>query len=62
MLMLRYKSGEIKVVVLADTLAVKCVLGDRTLLTPGTEVSVNGTLVSHGVVIVLQITLRAQAK
>ena len=62
MLMLRYKGGEIKVVVPADTLVVKRVTGDRTLLVPGVEVSVNGTRISSGEVTATQVTVRAPAK
>jgi len=62
MLMLRYKGGEIKVVVPADTLVVKRVTGGRTLLVPGVEVSVNGTRISSGEVTATQVTVRAPAK
>jgi hypothetical protein len=40
MLLLKYKGGEIKVLVPADTMVVKRVIGDSTLLKPGAEISI----------------------
>jgi len=62
MLLLRYKGGEIKVVIPADTLVVKRVIGDRSLLTTGAEVSVNGTKFNNDTVTAVQITVRAPSK
>ena len=42
MLTLKYKGGEIKVLVPADTPVVKRVVGDRQLLAPGSTVSASG--------------------
>ena len=62
MLLLRYKGGEMKVVIPADTLVVKRVIGDRSLLATGSEVSVNGTKVNNDTVTAVQITVRAPSK
>lgn len=61
MLILRYKGGEIKVVVPADAQVVKRIVGDRKLLTPGSTVSVTGRQTEDGSVHASQITVRAPA-
>jgi hypothetical protein len=62
MLTLKYKGGEIKVLVPADTPVVKRVVGDRRLLTPGSTVSASGPRADDGVIVASQITVRASAK
>ena len=61
MLTLKYKGGEIKVLVPADTPVVKRVVGDRRLLTPGSTVSASGARAEDGAVVASQITVRAPA-
>ena len=61
MLTLKYKGGEIKVVVPADTPVVKRIVGDRKLLTTGSTVSVTGNRGGDGAIVASQITVRAPA-
>ena len=61
MLTLKYKGGEIKVLVLADTLVVRRVVGDRRLLTVGSTVSASGARADDGAIVASQITVRASA-
>ena len=61
MLTLKYKGGEIKVVVPADTPVVKRIVGDRKLLTTGSTVSVTGRRGDDGTIAASQITVRAPA-
>jgi hypothetical protein len=61
MLTLKYKTGEIKVVVPADTLVVKRVVGDRKLLATGSTVSINGRRGDDGASVASTITVRAPA-
>jgi hypothetical protein len=62
MLMLKYKGGEIKVLVPADTPVVKRIVGDRRLLTPGSSISASGPRSDDGAVVASQITVRAPTK
>ena len=59
MLALKYKSGEVKVLVPAETVVVKRVMGDRSSLKPGAEVSANATRAPDGSLTASQITVRA---
>ena len=59
MLTLKYKGGEIKVVVPADTPVVKRIVGDRKLLTTGSTVSITGDRGGDGTVVASQVTVRA---
>lgn len=61
MLTLKYKGGEIKVVVPPETPVVKRILGDRKLLATGSTVSVSGRRADDGTVTASQITVRAPA-
>jgi hypothetical protein len=61
LLTLKYKGGEIKVAVPADTPVVKRIVGDRKLLTTGSTVSVTGTRANDGTIAASQITVRAPA-
>jgi membrane-bound inhibitor of C-type lysozyme len=61
MLTLKYKGGEIKVLVPADTPVVKRVVGDRRLLTVGSTVSASGARADDGAIVASQITVRASA-
>jgi hypothetical protein len=62
MLTLKYKGGEIKVFVPADTPVVNRVVGDRRLLTVGSTVSASGPRAEDGAIVASQITVRAPAK
>jgi hypothetical protein len=62
MLTLKYKGGEVRVVVPADTPVVRRVVGDPTLLTTGRTVSVSGHRSEDGPIVASQITVRAPAK
>ena len=62
LLTLKYKDGEIKVLVPEDTPVVKRVIGDRRLLTAGSTVSASGPRAEDGSIVALQITVRAPAK
>jgi uncharacterized protein DUF5666 len=59
---LKYKGGEVKVVVPPDIPVVKRVQGDRSLLKPGAEVSLQATRGSDGSLNATQITVRAPQK
>ena len=62
MLTLKYKGGEIKVLVPSDTPVVKRVVGDRKLLTTGSTVSVSGRRSDDGAILASQIPVRAPTK
>ncbi|HEU4341845.1 MAG TPA: hypothetical protein VFU31_09775, partial [Candidatus Binatia bacterium] len=59
MLTLKYKDGEIKVLVPPDIPVVKRVLADAGWLKPGTEVSIQGNRPADGTLSATQITVRA---
>ena len=59
MLTLKYKGGEIKVVVPENTPVVKRIVGDRKLLTAGSTVSITGRQTEGGAIRASQITVRA---
>jgi hypothetical protein len=59
MLTLKYKGGEIKVLVPPDTPVVKRVVGDRTSLKTGAELSIQPNQTADGSVTASQITVRA---
>jgi hypothetical protein len=61
LLTLKYKDGEIKVLVPADAPVVKRIVGDRKLLTTGSTVSVSGRRGDDGAIVASQITVRAPA-
>ena len=61
MLSLKYKGGEIKVVVPSDTPVVQRIIGDRKLLTTGSTVSITGQRGADGAIAASQITVRAPA-
>jgi hypothetical protein len=58
-LLLRYKGGEIKVLVPADTVVVKRVIGDSTWLKSGAELSITANRADDGALTATQITVRA---
>ena len=58
-LLLKYKGGEIKVLVPADTLVVKRVIGDSTWLKSGAELSITANRADDGAMTATQITVRA---
>ena len=58
MLLLKYKGGEIKVLVPADTLVVKRMIGDLTGLRPGAELSITANRADDGAITATQITVR----
>jgi len=62
MLTLKYTGGEIKVLVPADTVVVKRVVGDRAFLKPGAEVSLNANRAADGSLSASQITVRTAEK
>jgi hypothetical protein len=62
MLTLKYKGGEIKVLVPPDAAVAKRVLGDRSLLRPGAEVTVQASQAADGARTARQITVRAMAR
>jgi hypothetical protein len=62
MMSLKYKSGEVKVLVPPDTPVVKRVPGDRALLKAGVEVSVTATRADDGTLSASQITVRASGR
>jgi hypothetical protein len=62
MMSLKYKGGEVKVLVPPDTPVVKRVPGDRALLKAGVEVSVTATRADDGILSASQITVRASGK
>jgi hypothetical protein len=59
MMNLKYKGGEINVLVPPDIPVNKRVVGDRTLLKTGSEVSVSATPEADGSLTARQITVRA---
>jgi len=59
MLTLKYKGGEIKVLIPVDTVVVKRVVGDRASLKPGAEVSVNAHRADDNSLSASQVTVRA---
>lgn len=59
---LKYKGGEVKVFVPPDIALVKRVPGDRSLLKPGAELSIQATRGSDGSLTASQITVRATGK
>jgi Domain of unknown function (DUF5666) len=59
MLLLKYKGGEIKVLVPPDTLVVKRVVGDPTWLKSGAELSITANRADDGALTATQITVRA---
>jgi hypothetical protein len=59
---LKYKEGEVKVVVPPDIPVVKRVLGDRTQLKAGAEVSLQANRIADGTLSATQITVRASAR
>ena len=58
-LLLKYKGGEIKVLVPADTMVVKRVIGDSTWLKSGAELSITANRADDGALTATQITARA---
>jgi hypothetical protein len=58
-LLLKYKGGEIKVLVPADTLVVKRVIGDSTWLKSGAELSITANRADDGALTATQVTVRA---
>jgi hypothetical protein len=59
---LKYKDGEVKVLVPPDIAVVKRVLGDRSLLKAGTEVSLQASRSADGTLSATQITVRAAGR
>jgi Domain of unknown function (DUF5666) len=59
-LLLKYKGGEIKVLVPADTLVVKRVIADSQWLKPGAELSITANRGDEGALTAMQITVRAR--
>jgi len=59
---LKYKDGEVKVLVPSDVPVVKRVLGDRSLLKAGTEVSLQASRSADGTLSATQITVRAAGR
>ena len=59
-LLLKYKGGEIKVLVPADTPVVKRVIADSQWLKPGAEMSITANLADEGGLTATQITVRAR--
>jgi hypothetical protein len=62
LLKLKYKGGEVNVLVPPDIPVVKRVLGDRSLLKPGAELTVTATQGADGTLTASQITVRAGAR
>jgi hypothetical protein len=62
LMILKHKEGEVKVVVPPDIPVVKRVLGDRSLLTGGAEVSLQANRIADGTLSATQITVRAGAR
>jgi hypothetical protein len=62
MLTLKYKGGEIKVLVPPEAPVVKRVLGDRSFLRPGAQVSLQASKAADGLRTATQITVRAAAR
>ena len=59
-LLLKYKGGEIKVLVPADTLVVKRIVADSQWLKPGAELSITANRADEGALTATQITVRAR--
>jgi Domain of unknown function (DUF5666) len=59
-LLLKYKGGEIKVLVPADTLVVKRVIADSQWLKPGAELSITANRADEGALSATQITVRTR--
>jgi hypothetical protein len=59
---LKYKNGEVKVVVPPDIRVVRRVQGDRSLLKTGAELSIQATRGSDGSLNATQITVRAPGR
>jgi Domain of unknown function (DUF5666) len=59
-LLLKYKGGEIKVLVPADTLVVQRVIADSQWLKPGAELSITANRADEGALSATQITVRAR--
>ena len=59
-LLLKYKGGEIKVLVPADTLVVKRVMADLKWLKSGAALSITANRADDGAMTATQITVRAQ--
>lgn len=59
---LKYKTGEVKVLVPPDIPLIKRVIGDRNSLKNGAEVSLQGTQGSDGALEATQITIRADGR
>jgi hypothetical protein len=59
-LLLKYKGGEIKMLVPADTLVVKRVAADSQWLNPGAELSITANRADEGALSATQITVRAK--
>jgi len=59
---LKFKSGEVKVLVPPEIPIVKRVPGDRNLLKPGSELALQATRASNGSLSASQITVRAARK
>lgn len=62
LMILKHKDGEVKVVVPPDIPVVKRVLGDRSLLKSGAEVSLQANRLADGTLAATQITVRAAAR
>jgi hypothetical protein len=62
LMILKHKEGEVKVVVPPDIPVVKRVLGDRSLLKAGAEVSLQANRIADGTLSATQITVRAAAR
>lgn len=62
MLTLKYRGGEIKVLVPPDTVVVKRVLGDQSLLKTGATVTIQAGQAADGSLTARQITVRVSAK
>ena len=59
LLLLKYKGGEIRVLVPADTLVVKRVIGDSTWLKSGATLAITASRAEDGAMTATQITVRA---
>ena len=59
-LLLKYKDGEIKVLVPADTVVVKRVIADSKWLKPGSEVSITANRGDDSAITAIQVTVRAK--
>jgi uncharacterized protein DUF5666 len=60
MMAVKYKGGEVKVFIPPDIPVVKRVIGDRSLIKPGAELSVQGARGSDGSLTASEITVRAR--